>query len=77
MNDANVAPVTCGACGSRFDRGAWDLLVLVARLEPDEVRRVMLGWPDDLCIEVRRCRCCSRDIPAKRGAVTVARRVAV
>jgi hypothetical protein len=64
----SVGPVTCSACGSLFDRHAWVLLVLVERIEPAKVRRMLLRWPDEFCIEVRRCGCCARQIAAKRHA---------
>jgi hypothetical protein len=38
----SVRPVTCSACGSLFDRQAWMLLVLVERIEPAKVRRMLL-----------------------------------
>jgi hypothetical protein len=66
-----IAPVTCHRCGTRFDSNAWSSLTLVDRLGPVEVRRMLLDWPDEFCIEIRRCRRCAREIPAVRGSPTV------
>jgi hypothetical protein len=60
-----IRPVTCGACGLLFERPAWVLLVLVERIEPPKLRRMLLHWPDELCIEVRRCCRCAQQIAAK------------
>jgi hypothetical protein len=68
MGCESVGPVKCSACGSLFDRQAWVLLVLVERIDPAKVRRMLLHWPDELCIEVRRCGGCARQIAAKRNA---------
>jgi hypothetical protein len=64
----SVDPVTCSGCGALFDRQAWVLLVLVERIGPANVRRILLRWPDEFCIEVRRCGRCARQIAAKRHA---------
>jgi hypothetical protein len=67
----SVGPVTCSACGLLFDGQAWALLVLVERMESAKVRRMLLRWPDEFCIEVRRC---SR--PSKVGPREFRKRVA-
>jgi hypothetical protein len=46
----------------------WHALLVAAVVDADDVRRLVLGWPDSVRIEVRRCRC-GRDIAAKRGVV--------
>jgi hypothetical protein len=40
-------------------------MVLSQRIGADEVRRVMLGWPDEHCIEIRQCHC-GQPIAARR-----------
>jgi hypothetical protein len=61
-------PVICGACGQRFDQRAWGLLVLVERMEPAKVRVMVLRWPDEFSIEIRRCGRCAQQIAAKRDS---------
>jgi hypothetical protein len=56
-----LAP-TCSSCGTRFDEPAWSELPLVERIEPRKVRLGLRDWPLDLCIEVRACRRCGREI---------------
>ncbi len=60
--------LTCGACCKTYDEAAWRALAVSERIEPPEVRRVLSHWPDDLLIEVRRCKGCGRTIAAKRNA---------
>jgi|HubBroStandDraft_4_1064222.scaffolds.fasta_scaffold617031_1 hypothetical protein len=50
----------CHACGAAYREGVWCSLVLAETLEPLAVRESVLGWPDDICIEVRVCRCGER-----------------
>jgi hypothetical protein len=57
--------ITCVACGAKFDRTGWAALALTERVEPQEVQRVLLNWPEEECIEVRSCRRCGRSIVAK------------
>jgi hypothetical protein len=68
MTHEESSQVTCHACGARFDRKAWSMLALVERIEPNEVRRMLVDWPNEHCIEIRRCRRCAREVPAKRDA---------
>jgi hypothetical protein len=58
--------ITCGACGSRYERAAWASLPLAGRVPPEEVRRVLVDWSDEFCIEVRSCRRCGKQIASKR-----------
>lgn len=69
MTHRDSSHVTCHACGARFDRKAWSTLALLERIEPDEVKRMLVDWAKEHCIEVRRCRRCAREIPAKRDAM--------
>lgn len=66
MTHEESSHVTCHACGARFDRKAWSRLALVERIEPNQVRRMLVDWPNGNCIEIRRCRRCAREVPAKR-----------
>jgi hypothetical protein len=55
----------CHTCGADYGEGAWCGLVLAETLEPLAVSERVLGWPDDICIEVRACPCGAR-IAVKR-----------
>lgn len=66
MTHQESSHVKCHRCGARFDRKAWATLALVERIPPPEVGRVLLDWPSDHAIEVRRCRRCAREVPAVR-----------
>jgi len=57
--------VNCQACRTGYGEGAWCSLALAETLDPLAVSQNVLGWPDDLCIEVRFCRC-GAPIAAKR-----------
>ena len=58
----------CSACGVRYSDADWIALRVSERLAPTEVRRLVLDWPDELCIEVRCCRHCGHPTAAKRIA---------
>lgn len=60
---------TCAGCGVSFDDAAWATLALAERIEARDVRRLLLEWPDDLCVEVRRCPRCGRLMASKRRAI--------
>jgi hypothetical protein len=47
----------CARCGAVFDRAEWDALALVDRLGRDKLQRMVLNWPRDTCVEIRRCTC--------------------
>jgi hypothetical protein len=57
--------IVCSACGTTHDELAWAALECFERVQPQEVRRFILQWPSDVCIEVRVCRC-GRQIAARR-----------
>jgi hypothetical protein len=58
--------ITCNGCSARYANEDWLGLHLSERLSPNEVGRLIVDWSDDECIEVRRCRRCSRLLAAKR-----------
>lgn len=62
--------ITCHGCGVRYSERSWLELHLSQRLEPNELRRLIINWSDDECIEVRRCDRCSRVLPARRQVPT-------
>ena len=62
MSSRRDEDVAC-ACGASFNREAWLSLVVVACIEPVDVSRSVINWPQNVCIEVRRCRRCARSIP--------------
>jgi hypothetical protein len=49
--------IQCSACGARYGAELWVQLALSNRVDAQEVRRFVLGWPEDNYVEVRRCRC--------------------
>jgi hypothetical protein len=65
--------ITCGACGALYDDEVWHRLALSYRIEPGEVARLVRDWPDDICIEVRRCERCGRLLPTKRRTIATTR----
>ena len=56
----------CRACGTVFTNSAWTRLGLSTLIAPAEIHQLVLGWPDDVCIEVRVCSRCEGLIPQKR-----------
>jgi hypothetical protein len=61
-----MAAFTCGACKEGYDESAWEMLVLVERIDPRDVRRFVSIWPEGVCVEARRCGRCGLPIAAKR-----------
>lgn len=59
--------VTCSRCGSVYKSAAWPLLSLAHVLGPEDVGRVVLGWPSDEVVEVRVCTTCRGLISATCG----------
>lgn len=75
MNERNAtamrsSPIACGGCGSRYGAVAWLALDLVDRIFAPELRRLVLDWAEEFYIEVRRCRRCGKEIPAKATALS-------
>jgi hypothetical protein len=60
----------CSACGTGFTSAAWTRLSLSTVMGPREIREIVLGWPDDVCVEVRVCSGCRGLIAAKRSRVS-------
>jgi hypothetical protein len=60
--------LTCSACGQTHAEATWRGLPLRERIEAMDVRRLVSGWPDGLCVEVRGCSRCGKSIAAKRPA---------
>jgi hypothetical protein len=48
---------SCARCGAVFDRAQWDALAVVDRLGADTLQRMVLNWPRDAFVEIRRCTC--------------------
>jgi hypothetical protein len=55
----------CGRCGANYDEEAWGRLQLVKSVGPEEVRRLVRGWPDGTGVEVRRCRRCRKSLATR------------
>jgi hypothetical protein len=61
-----VRKLVCSGCQAVYQDETWASLALAQRIEPPEVRRLVLDWPPEVCIEVRACSRCSWLIAAKR-----------
>lgn len=58
---------TCPHCQAIYPEAEWSRLEMSERIAPEEVRRLVRGWPEASCIEVRRCGRCGRHIAAKKA----------
>jgi hypothetical protein len=56
----------CARCGASYAEADWVRLEVSERIAAGEVRRMVLDWPEALCVEVRRCGRCGHAIAAKR-----------
>ena len=61
----------CSACGTGFTNSAWAGLDLSTLIAPPEIRELVLGWPDDVCVEVRVCSRCHGPIAMKRRKTAI------
>jgi hypothetical protein len=52
----------CGSCNREHSADAWGRLALVERMDPGRVSTIVVGWPSNLVIEVRRCDTCGASI---------------
>ena len=43
----------CSACGASYADEQWPSLALLRRIGPAEVRRLLIGWPDAVCVRTR------------------------
>jgi hypothetical protein len=53
----STSTARCARCGAVFERAEWDALALVDRLGRDKLQRMVLNWPRDAVVEIRRCTC--------------------
>ncbi len=67
MTGRDLGRVKCSACGAVHEPLAWSALVVLERIEPSEVERIISGWPEGTCVEARPCGCCGRRIVARRA----------
>jgi hypothetical protein len=58
--------ITCSVCGASYPDEQWRRLRLFDRIDEREVRRLVLNWPESLCVEVRFCGGCGHTMAAKR-----------
>jgi hypothetical protein len=63
---AQMKTFACRACGIAHPEERWATLALKECIAPSEVGRLLRGWPNDVCIEVRLCDRCEGMIAAKR-----------
>jgi hypothetical protein len=57
----------CSVCGASYSDPEWVALEVSERLGPSELRRLVLDWPEAVCVEVRRCTGCGHPIASKRA----------
>jgi hypothetical protein len=57
---------SCASCGHRFGAREWSALSLEKRIEATELRRLVIGWPEGVTVEVRQCARCGRPLAATR-----------
>jgi hypothetical protein len=55
----------CGRCRREYAEAVWGSLELVERLVAARIRAMVTSWPDDVAIEIRRCRACQGVIARK------------
>lgn len=55
----------CPHCQAVYREAEWSRLEICERVPPEEVGRLVRGWPEAWCIEVRRCARCGRTVAAK------------
>jgi hypothetical protein len=60
-----VVEFGCSDCGARYGEDVWAQLVLSERIHADEIRDLILGWPEEHVVEIRVCRC-GQAIAARR-----------
>jgi hypothetical protein len=65
---AGCSPVTvrCAKCGLDYDEDAWADLLIERIIEPSELRRLVMNWPEGTRVEVRCCHGCDALISMKR-----------
>jgi len=61
----SASRITCSVCSASYPDEEWRRLRLFDRIDAREVRRVVLNWPESLCVEVRFCRGCGHTMAAK------------
>jgi hypothetical protein len=68
VDTAAARGMTCHRCGAHYEMSEWQCLPLSQRLEPSELRSLLLNWSERLWIEVRSCAHCQTLIAAKRSS---------
>jgi hypothetical protein len=56
----------CGRCRREYNLDAWDRLELIEWMAADAIRALVTSWPQEVAIEVRRCRACQAPIARKK-----------
>ncbi len=65
MRAGGARLVDCTRCGRSHDEDDWERLERLEVLSPRAVGELLLHWPSDVCIEVRRC-ACGRHLAVRR-----------
>ena len=58
----------CGRCRAEYGEDAWRALECVDRIVAARVRGLVTVWPDDVVVDIRRCRACGGAIARKQPA---------
>ncbi len=66
MERTTLSAATCQTCAQTYDEQEWKALAVSVCIEAQEVRRLLVGWPDGAWIEVRLCRGCASPIATRR-----------
>jgi hypothetical protein len=63
----------CGRCRREYNFDAWERLELVEWMAADAIRGLVTSWPQEIAIEVRRCRACGAPIARKNTRPVLSR----
>ena len=62
LDPEDTKSIRCGVCSAQFSHAVWRGLTLVERVSEGEVKRALAPWPDGMCIEIRRCTRCNKEL---------------
>jgi hypothetical protein len=53
-----ATPKICGGCGAAYAHADWCDLEPCGAITSDEARTLVLGWPESVTVDLRRCANC-------------------
>ena len=56
---------SCGKCGRVHPSCGWGELELIERMHLERLREIVVAWPAEMAIEIRRCNGCGGSIARK------------